>query len=65
MWIFLKRAVVKRIGGNLRKTIHSILVWKLTTALRRSSIIRMESALFESLKVMLIPKTKLLFMMCS
>lgn len=62
MWIFLKRAAVKRIGGNLRRTIPNILVWKLTAALRRISIRRMESALFRSLQVMLIPKTKLLFM---
>lgn len=64
MRLFLKRAVVKRIGGNFRRTIHNILVWKLT-ALSGISIRRTESALFGSLKAALIPKTKLLFMMCS
>lgn len=65
MRICLKRAVVKRIGGNFRKTIHNILVWKLTAALSGIIIRRVESALFGSHKAALIPKPKFLFMMCS
>lgn len=61
MCIFLKRTVVKRIRGNLRRTIHNILVYKLTTAHSRIGMRHKE----RSLKAVLTPKTKLLLMMCS
>jgi len=65
MRIFLKQAAVHMIGGNFRRTMHNILVWKLIAALKRITTRCMESAVLRSLKATLVPKTKLLFPMCS
>lgn len=54
MCIFPKRTAVKRIRGKPRRTIHNILVWKSTAALSRIGVRCTESALFSSLKSMLI-----------
>lgn len=65
MRIFLKRAVVKMIGGNSRRTMHNILVWKLIVALRGIRVRRMGSALRGSLGAMLASKAELLLTICS
>lgn len=58
MCIFLKRAVVKMIGGNSRRTMHNILVWKWIVALKGIDIRRLGSALRGSLGATLAPEAE-------